>query len=127
MANALSDISTEQLQRALEIKQQIESLQDELNSIFGGASVGVKRGPGRPKLGRPPGSGRKTMSPAARKAIGAAQKARWAKQKGEAAPAAEEKPARKGKRKMSAAGRAAIAAAARKRWAEAKKQGKNKL
>lgn len=126
MANALSDISTEQLQRALEIKQQIESLQDELNSI-GGASVGVKRGPGRPKLGRPPGSGRKTMSPAARKAIGAAQKARWAKQKGEAAPAAEEKPARKGKRKMSAAGRAAIAPAAKKRWAEAKRQGKNTL
>ena len=58
------------------------------------------------------------MSAAARAKIGAAQRARWAKQKnGTAATAA---PVVKGRRKMSAASRAKIAAAARARWAKAK-------
>lgn len=57
--------------------------------------------------------GKRTMSPAARARIAAAQKARWAKFKGKKAG----KPVAKKKRKMSAAGRAAIAAAAKARWA----------
>ena len=56
------------------------------------------------------------MSAAGRKAIAAAQKARWAKiNKGKKAG----KPAKK--HKMSAAGRAAIAAAQKARWAKIKK------
>ena len=57
---------------------------------------------------------KRTMSPAARARIAAAQKARWAKLKGKKAA----KPVARKKHKMSAAGRAAIAAAARVRWAK---------
>ena len=56
--------------------------------------------------------GRRGMSAAARERIAAAQRARWARQKG--GGSASTKP----KRKMSAAGRARIAAAARARWAK---------
>ena len=56
------------------------------------------------------------MSAAARARIAAAQKARWAKQKGESETAAPS-AAPKRKRKMSAAGRARIIAATKARWA----------
>ena len=59
--------------------------------------------------------GKRTMSPAARARIAAAQRARWAKIKGKKA----DKPVVR-KWKMSAAGRAAIAAAAKARWAKYK-------
>jgi hypothetical protein len=110
----MNSISTQQLKRALSIREQIEALEAELNSIFGGASP-VRRG-------RPPGSGKRRMSAAGRRAIAAAQKRRWAKLKG-----GEEKPARKSRRKMSAAGRAKIAAATRERWKRAKTAGENRL
>jgi len=55
------------------------------------------------------------MSAAARAKIAAAQRARWARQKGTAVGTAK-----KGRRKMSPAARAKIAAAARARWAKAK-------
>ena len=59
------------------------------------------------------------MSAAGRKAIAAAQKARWAKvKKGKRG----EKPVGKRKHKMSAAGRAAIIAAQKARWAKMKVQ-----
>jgi len=53
--------------------------------------------------------GKRTMSAAARRKISMAQKARWAKQNGQAP---------KPKRTMSAAGRKRIAAAQRARWAK---------
>jgi hypothetical protein len=55
-------------------------------------------------------NGRRGMSEEGRARIAAAQRARWAKQKGPDG-------ARKAKRRMSAEGRARIAAAARARWA----------
>jgi hypothetical protein len=105
--------STAQLKRALEIKEKIEALENELNQIFGTRSVG-----------RPAGSGRKGggISAAGRARIAAAQKARWARLKGKMAPAAKA-----GRRKMSPAARAKIAAAARARWQKAKSSGKNTL
>jgi len=61
------------------------------------------------------GPGKRTISAAGRARIAAAQRARWAKQKGTSgAPK---------KRKMSAAARAKIAAAQRARWAKAKAKG----
>jgi len=57
--------------------------------------------------------GRRGMSVAARERIAAAQRARWARQKGSSGSRAT-----KPKRKMSAEGRARIAAAARARWAK---------
>lgn len=62
---------------------------------------------------------RKKLSAAARRRMALAQKARWAKIRGEAeqtVPAAPEAPP-KPKRKLSAAGRAAIIAATKKMWA----------
>jgi hypothetical protein len=66
----------------------------------------------------PTSAPRKKMSAAARHRIAAAQKARWAKARGEeqsaaVTPAAPAKP----KRKLSAAGRRAIVEATKKRWA----------
>ena len=60
-------------------------------------------------LGKLGGGNSHTMSPAGRRRISLAQKARWAKVKGRAP---------KAKRKMSAAGRKRIAAAQRARWAK---------
>lgn len=81
----------------------------------GAASAGTKRG------------GKRTMSPAARARIAAAQRARWANQKGATVKATSNDAAAQPKRKMSAAGRKAIAEAARKRWAAAKAAGKTTL
>jgi len=92
-----------ELRQVISIKEQIEALQKQL------AEFGDGLGNGLPETTTAPP--RRKMSTAARRKIGLAQKARWAKRKGiepAAAPA---------KRRMSAAGRARIAAAARARWA----------
>jgi hypothetical protein len=57
---------------------------------------------------------RRKMSTAARRRIAMAQRARWAKVRGETEPAA---PRQKPKRRLSAAGRKAIIAATKRRWA----------
>jgi len=106
----ISNLSAEQLRRAATIKDQIDSLQTELDRLLGSSN------------GKEVSTGKKTMSASARARIGAAQKARWAKVKGKAL-----KPAKSGKRKMSAAARAKIAAAAKARWAKAKAAGKKSL
>lgn len=108
----IKDLTVNQLQRIITIRQQIEDLQSQLDSIAGGG-----RGPGRPK-------GKRRMSAAGRRAIAQAAKARWAKYRGEAVK--ESKPAKK-RRKMSAAARAKMAAVARARWRKAKAQGKKTL
>jgi DNA-binding protein HU-beta len=63
---------------------------------------------------------RKKFSAASRRKMALAQKARWAKIKGESGPTppATTKLAKPKRRKMSAAGRAAIIAATKKRWAQ---------
>jgi hypothetical protein len=101
----LKDYSSADLRRIISIKEQIETLQIELGAIDGET--------GNRTVGEPIKRGRRRMSASARRKIGLAQKARWAKVKGiEAAPAAGKK------RRMSAAGRARIAAAAKARWAK---------
>jgi hypothetical protein len=109
----LQNLTADQLRKAISIKEQIEALQAQLASI----------GDGSPAVSVSAGSrGTYKRSAAARKAMAAAQKQRWAKLKGASAEAAPAK-----RRKMSAAGRAKIAAAARARWAKAKAAGKNQL
>src|SRR3954464_10478649 len=85
------------------------------------SAIGLARGK--------PRQGRRGMSAEARARISAAQKKRWAKQKGKTAPSAQNVmhnavPGRRGTRRMSAAARARIAAAQRKRWAAVKAQKK---
>jgi hypothetical protein len=77
-------------------------------------------GPTEPSLTREARVGnRKKFSAAARKKMGLAQKARWARIKGEsAAPVAPEGP--RAKRQISADGLRRIAAAQKKRWAAKK-------
>ena len=69
--------------------------------------------------------GRRRMSAAGRTRIAAAQRARWAKQRGRKTKATGAKRGRK-PRHMSAAARAKIAAAQRARWAKQRKTEKPK-
>jgi hypothetical protein len=115
MTTNLKDLSTVQIQRIIDIKEQIEDLQNHLDAIAGGTG----RGPGRPK-------GKRRMSAAGRRAIAAAARARWAKYRGKAGKKA--KPAaRKKDRRSSPAVRAKLAAAAKARWAKARAEGKTTL
>jgi hypothetical protein len=107
----LENVTVEQLRKLVSIKEEIDGLKAELASITGGEAEAPKKRRGPRKMSR-----------AARAAIAAAQRARWAKVKagkGEAVP--------KKRRKVSAAAKAKMAAAAKARWAAAKAQGKNKL
>ena len=101
MAVIISNISVQHLKQALVIREKIQRLEQELESILGGSESTSTNGHG----------GRRRMSAAARAKIAAAQKLRWAKYR---------KGSGKGRRKMSAAARAKIAAAAKARWAKAK-------
>ncbi len=101
---SVMDYSVSKLRQILSIKEQIEILEDQLATVGNGTGVERSEIPAA-RVKRP-------MSAAARRKIAAAQRARWAKQKG--ALPTESKPKR---RKMSAEGRARIAAAARARWA----------
>jgi hypothetical protein len=136
-------MKTDSLQQFVTLRRQLtqerDQLQNRLRSINEalGELQGITASPaaanagtetnGAPSTGR---GGKRTMSPEARARIAAAQKARWAAQKGGKSAAAsnngsgdESKP----KRKMSAAGRKAIAEAARRRWAAARAAGKSSL
>ena len=84
-------------------KQHIDDEIAELRAMLKGARAGAPRGRG----------GKRKFSPEALQRMREAQQRRWAKARGESAPAPKSKP----KRKMSAAGRKAIAAAQKKRWA----------
>src|ERR1700730_1031753 len=89
-----------------QLKQELERAKKEVER-FGAALVA---------LGRSSSNGsRRTMSAAGRRKISLAQRARWAKQKGQAV---------RPKRTMSTAGRKRIAAAQRARWAKVKGQKK---
>ena len=135
--NDIPNLSIAQLQRAIAIKEQIESLLSELASVVGTAPIPA---PAVAPVAAPavvpvaalvvapaPPKQKKVMSPAARAKIAAAQKTRWAKVKGLSAapakaPAAAAAP--KKKRRLSPEGRARIVAAAKARWAKKKNGGK---
>jgi hypothetical protein len=116
----IRDLTVAQLKRAIELREQIEDLQEQLASIGGGS-----------RLGRPPGAakpakkGKRRMSVAGRARIAAAARARWAKfRRGTKAS----KPARgTGKKRFNASARAKLSAAAKARWAKAKAAGKSAL
>ena len=105
--NSIANLSAQQLRRAAAIRDQLDSLNAELNGLLG---VAEDR--------KTPATTRK-MSAAARRKIAAAQKARWAKVKGNSTQGT--------RRKMSAAARKKIAATAKARWAKAKAAGQKSL
>jgi hypothetical protein len=116
MSSSITNLSVQQLRRAADIKDKIQSLENELGRIFGSST--------KPVADAVAPKNRRKMSAAARAKISAAAKARWAKVNGKKVAV---KQAPKAKRKMSAAARAKISAAAKARWAKAKAAGKKTL
>jgi hypothetical protein len=115
------------LQRALAIAEQIQTLENELRSIFNAeALAGTEAGNGLKAKSKPSkATGKRFVSPEARAKMAAAQRARWAKKNGASAPAlSKPAPAAKKKRVLSPEGRARIVAALKKRHAAAKKGAK---
>jgi hypothetical protein len=112
----LENLSSQQLNRAAQLKERIETLESELQALLGGSAPAASTAGGR--------SGTRTISAAGKARIAAAQRARWAKARGSNGTASS---APKGRRRMSPAARAKLAKAARARWAKAKAAGKSSL
>jgi hypothetical protein len=113
MSNILLNLSATQLKQALIIREKIEALERDLEELLAGVPL-TNGNHALPKW---------TMSAAARAKIGAAQKARWAKENSTNGANSKVKP----RRRLSASARAKIAAVARARWAKVKAQGRNAL
>lgn len=94
-------------------KSRIEARLSDINRVLGGDVLAANQVPSATsKRG-----GARKFSAATKAKMAAAQKARWAKLKGNAAVGAVAAPVANKRRKISAAGRAAIIAAAKARWA----------
>jgi hypothetical protein len=106
------NITPQQLRKAANIQEKIQSLEKELGQLLGSPAQPATKAPKKRK-----------MSAAGIARIVAATKARWAKIRAAKAGKAVQKP----KRKVSAAGRARLSALAKARWAKAKKAGKSRL
>jgi hypothetical protein len=95
-------------------KSNIEARLTAINKVLGGEVSAVESAPSATsKRG-----GARKFSAATKAKMAVAQKARWAKLKGNAAAITSAPP--KKKRRMSAAGKAAIIAAQKARWAKVK-------
>ena len=113
------DLSLKSLQQAVDIREQIDALEKRLASLFQGTA---------PQSAAAPAAGRKrTMSPAARKRIAEAQRARWAKQRSTSSSSAKTRTGSGKRPPMSEEARARLAASAKKRWAAAKRAGRSRL
>jgi hypothetical protein len=117
----------------MNIHQILDYLKEEVSKLD--AAITALEG-SRPRLGRPPksqssqpASGKRTMSPAARKKIGLAMKLAWAKRKGKSAPKKAAPPAKKAnvRRPLSPAMKKRLSALMKARWAAAKKAGAKAL
>lgn len=113
MSNQLANMTSAQLKQAINIKEQIEALENELAALLGGAPVAAPAA--LPK--------KRKMSAAGRARIAAAQRARWAKLAGKRTKATAKKP----RRKMSPQARKRLSQLAKARWAKAKASGKATL
>jgi hypothetical protein len=119
----------------MDIQSVVEELRREVRSIEAAITALVGLGQTAPRRGRPPKSaqattgtpkakGRRRMSAAARAKIAAAQRARWAKQKGQS-PAKQTKSVAKkasGRKGMSPAARKRLSEMMKARWAARNKR-----
>jgi hypothetical protein len=119
----IATLTTTQLRQIIAIKEQIESLQSQLDSIAGGEvpspSTEEAPTPAKRKYHMSAAHKRKLI-----KALARARKIRWARVK---AQKAKSKPAKKRDRRSSPEVRAKLAAAARARWAKVRAEGKTTL
>ncbi len=102
------DISVEDLQEAISIRQQIDNLQRRLSSLLRGA-------PQKPTGPTAPG---RSLSPATRAKLSAAARARWARTRGTARAA----PAKR-KSQLTQAGRRKLSQLMKARWAARRQTG----
>jgi hypothetical protein len=123
----LARLSLEQLKRAVQVKEQMAGLKNQLAALFSGdvpSAAPSAALPASPAPTRRTGSGAgrggpQNMSPAARERIAAAQRERWASlhaQRGTVAKRGRGRPKNSGG--MSEEGRARIIAAQKARWAK---------
>ena len=116
----ITTVTTSQLRQLIAIKEQIETLQTQLDSIAGGEvpspSTGETPAPAKRKYHMSAAHRRKLI-----KALARARKIRWAKAKG-----TKTKPAKKDWR-SSPEVKAKLSAAAKARWAKARAEGKTRL
>jgi hypothetical protein len=111
------DISVKELEEATSIRRQIDNLQQRLSSILRGTTSRTVSAPPAARATRPAQRGR-YFSPATRAKLAAAAKARWARLRGSATPAAT--PARK-KGQLTPAGRRRLSQLMKARWAARRK------
>jgi hypothetical protein len=108
--NAITNLTSQQLRQAAELKDRIAGLQKQLGQVLGSSA---------PALSSAAPKTRKKLSPAAIGKIRAAAKARWAKVRaskaGSTASAPAKAPAKKGG--MSAAAKAKLSAKMKTLWA----------
>jgi hypothetical protein len=101
---SIAELET-RLRQARTIQHQINRLQERLDLLVGGTSQAGRRG-------------KRRMSAAARARIAAAQRARWAKQRGSKTTGAKRG---KRKRRLTAAGRKKLSDMMKARWAARRK------
>jgi hypothetical protein len=104
------NLTSSQLRQAANLKEQIASLEKQLEQLLGTTA---------PAAAKPVVKKKGGMSAAGRARVAAAQKARWAKIKAAKTAVKPTKPAKK-KFTMSAEAKAKISAAAKARWAKIK-------
>ena len=117
MLNPITSLTLTELKRLVALKEQIEELTSELNSLG-------KSSPSTPPVAR---RRKRRMSAATRAKLSVRAKARWAKIRSKGGAKKAVRSTRGKKRTMSAATKAKLAAVARARWAKVKARGKSKL
>jgi len=115
----LTDVSSALLRRAVQLKEQIENLEKELNTILGQSG---------PRRSMAMTRSRPGISPAGRARIVAAQKRRWAIHRAQAKAATRSNSSARTSMKAPKGGippalRAKLAAQAKARWAKVKAMG----
>lgn len=93
---------------------------DQIDQAIAAVSALTRNGSTRSASSNVSRRGPRKMSAAARARIGAAQRARWAKVKGQSGPSKTTTAKSPRRRTISAAGRRRIAAAQKARWAKAR-------
>jgi len=113
--NSFINLSPQELRRAANVKEKIDSLQNELARILGGAS---------PSSGNSGSRSGRSLTAAARARISAAAKKRWA---GIKRSKSSTKSGLGARRPMSPQVKARLSAVARARWKKAKAEGRSAL
>lgn len=106
-----------------QLRQEVTRITQAITALEALDATGVRRR-GRPKLGQSTQvsvSRRRTMSPAARAKIAAAQRARWARQRAGATKTKGTPTKTRARARMSPAARKRISAAMKARWAARKR------